>query len=42
MKGDLSLGGHPIQNLLSKRPQDVIFCGKLYDHTVIAEEATLN
>jgi hypothetical protein len=28
VQGELSLNGHPIQELLAKRPQDVIFCGK--------------
>lgn len=28
VQGELKLNGHPIQELLAKRPQDVIFCGK--------------
>ncbi|EED18472.1 ATP-binding cassette transporter, putative [Talaromyces stipitatus ATCC 10500] len=32
VQGGLTLNGHPIQELLSKRPQDVIFCAESDDH----------
>ena len=28
VQGELTFNGHPIQELLAKRPQDIIFCGK--------------
>jgi ABC-type multidrug transport system ATPase subunit len=37
VRGELKLNGHPIQDLLAKRPQDVIFCGKSFMATVLQQ-----
>ncbi|KAJ5972447.1 CDR ABC transporter [Penicillium vulpinum] len=32
IQGELTLGGHPLQDVMEKRPQDIIFCAESDDH----------